>query len=207
MPQRHVRELRFVRGGAKEMRHRPKRTPGTTISRRNLLRAGLAGAALAGTGSVARRVVAAEEQVPSTKSRFPYVPRPNSPQYTLPIGPVTLNPDGKKNVDGIIVGGSYPGPEIRVREGDVVRLQVENHLTDQATTLHWHGLLVPAGMDGVPDVSNAPIPAQQFYVYEYPLRQSGTYWYHSHVGFQEQIGLAGPFVIEAKDEPSVAMPS
>ncbi len=185
------------------MRDQRKPTPGTTtISRRNLLRTGLTVAALAGTGVSTRAIATdAETPDPAPGEKPPYVPRPNSPQYTLPIGPTTLNPDGKKNVDGIVAGGSYPGREIRVREGDLVRLQVENHLTDQATTLHWHGLLLPAGMDGVPDVSNAPIPAQQFYVYEYPLRQSGTYWYHSHVGFQEQIGLAGPLIIEAKDEP------
>src|SRR5262249_51526855 len=69
------------------------------------------------------------------------------------------------------------------------------------TSIHWHGLLLPASMDGVPDVSNFPIASKRVFVYEYPLLQSGTYWYHSHWRLQEQIGMAGPFVIEAKDEP------
>ena len=74
-------------------------------------------------------------------------------------------------------------------------------LADQPTAIHWHGLLLPAGMDGVPDVANYPIAPRRVYVYEYPLRQSGTYWYHSHWQLQDQIGLAGPLVIEAADEP------
>src|SRR5262249_53664369 len=78
---------------------------------------------------------------------------------------------------------------------------VENTLGDAPTAIHWHGLLLPAAMDGVPDVSNFPIAAGRVYVYEYPLLQSGTYWYHSHWQLQEQAGHAGPFVIEPKDEP------
>jgi FtsP/CotA-like multicopper oxidase with cupredoxin domain len=111
-----------------------------------------------------------------------------------------MNPDGKQDVDGITANGVFPGPEIRARLGEQLRIRVENHLPDQATSIHWHGLLVPAGMDGVPDVSNAPIGKGRMYLYEYPLLQSGTYWYHSHVKLQEQIGLAGPLVIEDPEE-------
>jgi FtsP/CotA-like multicopper oxidase with cupredoxin domain len=117
----------------------------------------------------------------------------------LRVEATTLIADGKKAAAGVTVNGSLPGPELRVREGDALRVRVENHLGDQPTSIHWHGLLVPAGMDGVPDVSNAPIPSRGVFVYEYPLRQSGTYWYHSHVGFQEQVGLFGPMVVEAAD--------
>jgi len=126
----------------------------------------------------------------------PYVPRPRDPAYRLRVEATTLIADGKQAVAGVTANGSFPGPEIRVREGDVLRVLVENHLPGEPTSLHWHGLLVPAGMDGVPDVSNAPIRPGGVYVYEYPLRQSGTYWYHSHVGFQEQVGLYGPMVVE-----------
>jgi FtsP/CotA-like multicopper oxidase with cupredoxin domain len=111
-----------------------------------------------------------------------------------------MNPDGKKPTSAVVVNGSLPGPEIRVREGEQFRALVENRLGDAPTSIHWHGLLVPAGMDGVPDISAPPIPPGQFFVYEYPIRQSGTYWYHSHVGFQEQTGLYGPFVIEPSEE-------
>jgi FtsP/CotA-like multicopper oxidase with cupredoxin domain len=129
-----------------------------------------------------------------------YVPRPSKPNYVLNVAPTTLNPDGKQNVASITVNGIFTGPEIRVREGTELRIRVENFL-DQSTSIHWHGLLVPAAMDGVPDVSNYPIAAGQVFVYEFPVRQTGTYWYHSHSDFQEQIGLAGPLVIEEANGP------
>jgi FtsP/CotA-like multicopper oxidase with cupredoxin domain len=88
-----------------------------------------------------------------------------------------------------------------VREGDLLRVLVENRLPDSPTSIHWHGLLDPAAMDGVPDVSNAPIAPGRMYIYEYPIRQSGTYWYHSHVGFQEQQGFYGAFIIAPAHEP------
>jgi FtsP/CotA-like multicopper oxidase with cupredoxin domain len=129
-----------------------------------------------------------------------YVPRPSKPQYVLRVAPTTLNPDGKQNVAAVTANGIFPGPEIRVREGHQLRIRVEN-LLNQPTSIHWHGLLVPASMDGVPDVSNDPIAAGRVFVYEFPIRQTGTYWYHSHWDMQEQIGLAGPFVIEEADGP------
>ena len=130
-----------------------------------------------------------------------FVPTPNKPQYLLKIGKQELNPDHTKPVAAITVNGTLPGPEIRVKEGENLRIQVENRLSKQDTCIHWHGLLVPAGMDGVPVVSTAPIPPGQIYIYEYPILQTGTYWYHSHFGLQEQMGLSGPFIIEAKREP------
>jgi multicopper oxidase len=129
-----------------------------------------------------------------------YVPRPSKPQYVLHVGSTTLNPDGKQDVAAVTANGIFPGPEIRVREGDQLRIRVENFL-DQPTSIHWHGVLVPASMDGVPNVSNDPIAADRVFVYEFPIRQTGTYWYHSHWDLQEQIGLAGPFVIEEANGP------
>jgi FtsP/CotA-like multicopper oxidase with cupredoxin domain len=124
------------------------------------------------------------------------VPRPNRTQYTFGIAPASIAPDGAQPVAAVLASGRLPGPEVRVREGDLLRILVQNQLPDSPTSIHWHGLLVPAAMDGVPDVSNAPIAAGQTYVYEYPIRQSGTYWYHSHVDFQEQVGCYGAFVVE-----------
>jgi FtsP/CotA-like multicopper oxidase with cupredoxin domain len=129
-----------------------------------------------------------------------YVPRPSKPQYVLRVAPTTLNPDGKQTVAAVTANGIFPGPEIRVREGDPLRIRVENFL-DQPTSIHWHGLLLPASMDGVPGVSNNPIAAGRVFVYEFPIRQTGTYWYHSHSDMQEQIGFAGPFVIEESNGP------
>lgn len=164
------------------------------MSRRALLRAGAAGAAGLALGTAGRRAAA--------QSATAYVPRPNRAQHVLRVGATMRNPDGGPVVPAVTADGTLPGPAIRAREGDLLRIQVENHLADSPTSIHWHGLLVPAGMDGVPDISNLPIAPGQAYVYEFPLRQSGTYWWHSHWGFQEQIGLFGPLVIDAADAPA-----
>ena len=102
---------------------------------------------------------------------------------------------------GIAVNGSVPGPLIRLREGQNVRLNVTNNLNAD-TSIHWHGLLVPFQMDGVPGISFPGIRPRQTFTYEFPIRQSGTYWYHSHSGLQEQSGHYGPLIIDpAEPEP------
>lgn len=102
---------------------------------------------------------------------------------------------------GIAVNGSVPGPLIRLKEGQNVRLNVTNHLAED-TSIHWHGLLVPFHMDGVPGISFPGIAPGQTFSYEFPVRQSGTYWYHSHSGLQEQQGHYGPLIIDpAGGEP------
>lgn len=101
---------------------------------------------------------------------------------------------GRKG-DGIAVNGSVPGPLIRLKEGQNVRLNVTNHLRED-TSIHWHGLLVPFHMDGVPGISFPGIKPGQTFTYEFPIRQSGTYWYHSHSGLQEQQGHYGPLIID-----------
>ena len=104
---------------------------------------------------------------------------------------------------GIAVNGSVPGPLIRLREGQNVRLNVTNHL-DADTSIHWHGLLLPFQMDGVPGISFPGIKPHETFVYEFPIRQAGTYWYHSHSGLQEQSGHYGPMIIDpAGPEPAV----
>ena len=103
---------------------------------------------------------------------------------------------------GIAVNGSVPGPLIRLRQGEDVRLNVTNTL-DVDTSIHWHGLLVPFHMDGVPGISFPGIKPGQTFAYEFPVRQAGTYWYHSHSGLQEQQGHYGPLIIDpAGDEPA-----
>jgi CopA family copper-resistance protein len=103
----------------------------------------------------------------------------------------------------ITVNGSLPAPILRLKEGQTVRLSVTNRLAETAS-IHWHGILVPFQMDGVPGVTFPGIPAGQTFVYEFPIIQSGTYWYHSHSGLQEQEGLYGPIVIEPKEPDPVA---
>src|SRR5262249_31926589 len=163
------------------------------VSRRTLLQ----GAALGTTALLTRSVARA---LPANKEGAD-VPRPNATQYHLAIAPGSSAPDGAEPVASVLANGGLPAPEVRVREGDMLRILVQNQLTDSPTSIHWHGLLLPAAMDGVPDVSNKPIAPGQTYVYEYPIRQSGTYWYHSHAGFQEQVGFYGAFVIEPAHEP------
>jgi CopA family copper-resistance protein len=101
--------------------------------------------------------------------------------------------DGKSG-HGIAINGSIPAPLIRLKEGQTVRLTVDNRM-DEDTSIHWHGLLVPFQMDGVPGISFPGIRARSTFTYEFPLIQSGTYWYHSHSGLQEQLGHYGPIVI------------
>ena len=96
---------------------------------------------------------------------------------------------------GIAVNGSVPGPLIRLREGQNVRFNVTNHLNED-TSIHWHGLLVPFQYDGVPGVSFPGIKPHKTFTYDFPIRQSGTYWYHSHSHLQEQSGHYGPLIIE-----------
>ncbi|WP_155645674.1 multicopper oxidase domain-containing protein, partial [Erythrobacter donghaensis] len=103
---------------------------------------------------------------------------------------------------GIAVNGSVPGPLIRLTEGDTVRLNVTNTL-DVDSSVHWHGLLVPFQYDGVPGISFPGIRPGETFTYEFPVRQSGTYWYHSHSGLQEQSGHYGPMIIEPKGGETV----
>ena len=94
------------------------------------------------------------------------------------------------------VNGSVPGPLVRLKEGEAVTLRVANHLA-QDTSIHWHGLLLPFQFDGVPGVSFPGIKPGETFVYELPaLRQSGTYWWHSHSDLQEQAGHYGPIIID-----------
>ena len=138
---------------------------------------------------------------PKTAAAASFVPAPNPADYVLRVQHAEINPDAEKQVKAITLNDQLPGPELRFTEGETFRVRAENHMTDQPTTIHWHGMLVPSAMDGVPGISQVAIAPQQSFVYEYPLVQSGTYWYHSHYQLQEQLGVSGPLIVEAKDEP------
>ncbi|GMN01766.1 copper resistance system multicopper oxidase [Erythrobacter sp. MTPC3] len=112
----------------------------------------------------------------------------------LSIGNSTFSVGGKTG-HAVTVNGSIPAPLIRLREGQNVRLAVTNHL-EEDTSIHWHGLLLPFQMDGVPGVSFPGIKPHETFVYEFPIIQSGTYWYHSHSGLQEAMGHYGPIVVD-----------
>ena len=117
--------------------------------------------------------------------------------FDLRIGETPMNFTGSPKI-ALTVNGSVPAPTLRWKEGDTVTLRVANTLAEDAS-IHWHGILLPANMDGVPGLSFHGIRPGETYVYRFKVRQSGTYWYHSHSGFQEQRGLYGPLVIEARE--------
>ncbi|QDU85044.1 Copper resistance protein A precursor [Planctomycetes bacterium Pla163] len=123
-------------------------------------------------------------------------------EYELVIAEGSRGPTGSGR-PALTINGSVPGPVLRFTEGDVARIHVTNALTDESTSIHWHGLLVPNGMDGVPYLNFPPIEAGTTFVYEFPIRQSGTYWYHSHTGLQEQRGVYGGIVIEPAEPASI----
>ena len=126
----------------------------------------------------------------------PSAPVLSGTEFALEIGEMPFNVTGRRRT-ATAVNGQVPAPTLRWREGDTVRLAVTNRLSDP-TSIHWHGILVPGPMDGVPGLSFAGIPPGETFVYQFPVRQSGTYWYHSHSAFQEQTGLYGALVIEPK---------
>ena len=120
--------------------------------------------------------------------------------FDLVIGTRTVDYTGTVR-PALTVNGSLPGPILRWREGSEVRLRVTNRLAT-STSIHWHGILLPADMDGVPGLSFAGIDPGQTFTYRFPVRQSGTYWYHAHTRFQEQVGLYGALVIDPAIDPT-----
>jgi FtsP/CotA-like multicopper oxidase with cupredoxin domain len=117
-------------------------------------------------------------------------------EFNLEIGALAVNFTGQPGM-ATVVNGRLPAPLLRWREGDVITLRVSNRLS-APSSIHWHGIIVPADMDGVPGLSFEGIGPGATYVYRFKVNQSGTYWYHSHSRFQEQTGLYGPIVIEPR---------
>jgi len=121
----------------------------------------------------------------------------NGPQIDLEIHPLPFNVSGRPRI-ATAVNGSMPGPILRVTEGDTVTIRVRNALP-VSSSIHWHGLRLPNPMDGVPGLTYRGIASAETFTYRFPIRQSGTYWYHSHSGMQEQTGLSGPLVLVPRD--------
>lgn len=118
------------------------------------------------------------------------------PDFHLTIDELPVNFTGVAR-RAVAVNGQVPGPLLRMRQGDTVTIRVTNNLRE-LTSIHWHGFIVPADMDGVPGVSFDGIAPGTTFTYRFKVNQSGTYWYHSHSRFQEQVGLYGPIVIERR---------
>jgi FtsP/CotA-like multicopper oxidase with cupredoxin domain len=164
-------------------------------SRRTFVKGLVAGGALASFGAWDLRALA------HGQARNPQqVLRGTS--FDLSIGETPMNFTGAAKIAQTI-NGSVPGPVLRWREGDTVTLRVANRLRDEDTSIHWHGIILPADMDGVPGLSFHGIRPGETYTYKFDVRQAGTYWYHSHSGFQEQRGIYGPLVIEPLGEDPI----
>ncbi|WP_411342322.1 copper resistance system multicopper oxidase [Sphingopyxis sp. J-6] len=121
----------------------------------------------------------------------------------LKIAHRMLTVDGKTS-HAIGINGTIPGPLVRLKEGTDARIHVTNALPDEDSSIHWHGLILPFHMDGVPGISFPGIAPGATFTYEFPVKQSGTYWYHSHSGLQEQMGHYGPLVIDPAGTDPVA---
>ena len=117
-----------------------------------------------------------------------------SVEYDLTINQQHVNVTGR-SARSMTINGGIPGPTLGFKEGDTARIHVHNNMSVE-TSIHWHGVLVPPVMDGVPYLSFPPIEPGGTFTYEFPLRQSGTYWYHAHTGMQQQSGVYGAIIIE-----------
>jgi len=129
------------------------------------------------------------------------VPHLKGNQFDLTVDEALVNYTGKSRI-ATVINGSLPAPVLHFKEGETVTIRVTNRLKEQSS-IHWHGLLLPFGMDGVPGISFKGIEPGQTFTYQFPILQSGTYWYHSHSGFQEQTGMMGAIVIEPRDGETI----
>jgi CopA family copper-resistance protein len=163
------------------------------ITRRRFVQGMAAGAALAACGWKDRRAFG---ETGSSDS-----PMLMGAHFEITVDWLPVNFTGRPS-RATAVNGSVPGPILKWREGDTVTIAVTNRLK-HATSIHWHGVRVPADMDGVPGLSFAGIPPGETFEYRFPVRQNGTYWYHSHSGFQEQTGLIGAVIIEPREHDPV----
>ncbi|HUW28084.1 MAG TPA: copper resistance system multicopper oxidase [Sulfuriferula sp.] len=162
-------------------------SPPADLSRRRFVQGAAIGGALAGLGLLRPPNVWA-----LTSPGHPTVL--SGTDFALDIAETPVNYTGAVRL-ATTVNGGIPGPILRWKEGTTVNLSVTNRLR-VPTSIHWHGIIVPFQMDGVPGISFDGIAPGETFLYQFKVRQSGTYWYHSHSGFQEQTGLYGPLVIE-----------
>ena len=169
-------------------------TPGADpgITRRDFLR--LAGATGTAAGVDALLPGYARSQVPLGAPADPGVLDGTAGPIDIRVARTPIQVDGRRG-RAITMNGSVPGPLLRFREGGEAVIRVHNEL-DEDTSIHWHGMILPMEMDGVPGVSFPGIRARSTFEYRFPLVQYGTYWYHSHSGLQEQLGHYGPLIIE-----------
>ena len=141
--------------------------------------------------------------ISGTQGSHPNLPILTGPDVDLTVGHIRLKVDGKIG-HAVAMNGTVPAPLLRFKQGQTAQIKVTNTL-DEDTSIHWHGLLVPFLMDGVPGLTFPGIKPGETFTYKFPLIQSGTYWYHSHSGLQEPMGHYGPLIIDpAEPDPIVS---
>ena len=168
-------------------------------SRRRFVQGLAAGGAIAGLGLWPRASWAQTAQT---------MPTLRGTEFDLSIGETLVNYTGSTR-PAVTINGTVPGPLLRWKQGTTVTLRVRNELPRGSihgpdTSIHWHGILLPANMDGVPGMSFDGIRPGESYLYRFDVKQAGTYWYHSHSGFQEQGGMYGPLVIDPDGPDPIA---
>ena len=170
-------------------RHTPPAQTGTiNLPRRRFVQGITAGGVLAGLGSLPVTALALDPVAPRREL--------SGTEFDLVVDELPVNFTGRKRT-AIAINGQVPAPLLRWREGDTVTLRVTNRLKTP-TSIHWHGMILPNAMDGVPGLTFNGIAPGTTFTYRFPVQQSGTYWYHSHSAFQEQTGHYGPIVIEPR---------
>ena len=162
-----------------------------SLSRRQFVKGLITGGALLGLGATSK--LSRAEQL-SLRSG-PLMIQGN--HFDLTYSPLKVNFTGEERY-ATAINGSVPAPILRWKEGETVTIRVNNHLAED-TSIHWHGIILPPDQDGVPGISYSGIKPGEDFTYQFPATQSGTYWYHSHSGFQEQTGAYGAIVIDPKE--------
>lgn len=175
------------------MKFQPNQGVPVDLGRRRFVQGLTAGSMLASLGLLSPSLLQAAPK--------PEVPVLEGPNFDLTIDEVAVNFTGQPRM-ATAVNGSVPAPTLRMREGEKITIRVTNRLS-VTSSLHWHGLILPTNMDGVPGLSFAGIQPGETYTYQFEAAQSGTYWYHSHSGHQEQTGLYGSIIIEPRNADPV----
>jgi len=172
------------------------------MNRRKFIRTGLSGLATMAAGGLllgnaidGRKTSVAAEGVAFAESERTGDVR----EFNLKAQIAEIDIGAKNTFKAWTYNQKSPGPEIRVKEGEILRVVLENNLPEP-TTIHWHGLPVPNAMDGVPDMTQKPIQPGETFVYEFVAQPSGSYLYHSHVGYQLDQGLYGAIIVEPRQE-------
>ncbi|MDH5256519.1 MAG: copper resistance system multicopper oxidase [Gammaproteobacteria bacterium] len=174
----------------------PNMPPRLSLSRRQFLHGLAAGGIIAGATIWSKETFAAQSANGAGMGNVL-----TGKEFNLTIAQTAVNFTGNPRM-ATTINGSIPGPVLRWREGETVTIRVTNHL-NTSTSIHWHGLILPYQMDGVPGVSFAGIAPGETFTYRFKVQQAGTYWYHSHSGFQEQTGMYGSIIIDPAEGETI----